>query len=150
MPLPVTPTSRSFGTLLGDGCKHVVQIISCDHFSNVIDKFQRKRLYGRVTVRFNVFKLMRIAAMAVGQNTCVDMVKVTEGGFNKRFILTMDDGYGVIARIPTSITGPPHYTTASEVATMDFLRSQLAIQYQSHQESLHTAKCNCRPGLTFA
>ncbi len=78
-------------------------------------------------VRFNVPELMRIAAMAVGRDRCVDMVKVTEGGFNKIFLLTMDDGCEVIARIPTPIAGPPHYTTASEVATMDFLRTQLDI-----------------------
>ncbi|KAI9680618.1 MAG: hypothetical protein M1817_004058 [Caeruleum heppii] len=39
----------------------------------------------------------------------------------------MDDGYEVIARIPTPIAGPPHYMTASEVATMDFVRTQLDI-----------------------
>ena len=78
-------------------------------------------------VRFNVPELMRTAAKAVGRARCVDMVKLTEGGFNKIFLLTMDDGYQVIARIPTPIAGPPHYMTASEVATMDFLRTQLDI-----------------------
>ena len=78
-------------------------------------------------VRFNVPELMRIAAIAVGRDKCVDMVKVAEGDFNKIFLLTMDDGYEVIARIPTPIAGPPHYMTASEVATMDFLRTQLDI-----------------------
>ena len=78
-------------------------------------------------VRFNVPELMRIAAIAVGRDRCVGIVKVTEGGFNKIFLLKMDDGYEVIARIPTPIAGPPHYMTASEVATMDFLRTQLDI-----------------------
>lgn len=78
-------------------------------------------------VRFNVPELMRTAAMAVGRHRCVDIVKVTEGGFNKIFLLTMDDGYEVIARIPTPIAGPAHYMTASEVATMDFVRTQLDI-----------------------
>lgn len=54
-------------------------------------------------------------------------MKVTEGGFNKIFLFTMDNGYEVIARIPTPIAGPAHYTTASEVATMDFLRTRLDI-----------------------
>ena len=70
---------------------------------------------------------MRIAAMAVGRDRCIDIIKVTEGGFNKIFLLTMDDGYEVIARIPTPIAGPAYYTTASEVATMDFLRTRLNI-----------------------
>ena len=78
-------------------------------------------------VRFNVPELMRIAAMAVGRNKCVDIRKLTEGSFNKIFLLKMSDGYEVVARIPTPVAGPSHYTTASEVATMDFLRTQLEI-----------------------
>ena len=78
-------------------------------------------------VRFNVPELMRIAALAVGRDRCVDIIKFKEGGFNKVFLLTMDDGYEVIARIPTPIAGPAHYMTASEVATMDFLRTRLDI-----------------------
>ena len=38
--LPVIPTSRSFGTLLGDGCKLIIQIISRDHCVNMIDQFR--------------------------------------------------------------------------------------------------------------
>jgi len=78
-------------------------------------------------VRFNVPELMRIAARAVGRGRCVDIVKLAEGGFNKVFLLTMNDGYEVIARIPTPIAGPTHYMTASEVTTMDFLHTQLGI-----------------------
>lgn len=78
-------------------------------------------------VRFNAVELMLAAARAVKRDRCVKIVKVTEGGFNKIFLLTMDDGYEVIARIPMLIAGPPHYMTASEVATLDFLRNQLDI-----------------------
>lgn len=78
-------------------------------------------------VRFNVPELMRLAAIAVGRDKCVNMMKVTEGGFNKIFLLTMDDGYEVIARTPTPIAGPAHYMTASEVATMEFVRTQMDI-----------------------
>ncbi|KAI1940371.1 hypothetical protein LOZ66_001963 [Ophidiomyces ophidiicola] len=52
---------------------------------------------------------------------------MAEGGFNKVFLLTMENGNEVVARIPTPIAGPPFYTTASEVATMDFLRTILNI-----------------------
>ena len=78
-------------------------------------------------VCFNVPELLHTAARAVGRDRCVDIRKFAEGGFNKIFLLTMDDGYEVIARIPTPIAGPAHYTTASEVATMDFLRTRLNI-----------------------
>jgi hypothetical protein len=36
-------------------------------------------------------------------------------------------GIEVIAKLPTPIAGPAHYLTASEVATMDFLRSELSL-----------------------
>ncbi|KAL1878481.1 hypothetical protein Plec18167_004555 [Paecilomyces lecythidis] len=55
------------------------------------------------------------------------MIKLAEGGFNKIFLLRMDDGYEVVARIPTPIAGPPHYTTASEVVTLRFLRNVLHV-----------------------
>ena len=54
-------------------------------------------------------------------------MKVAEGGFNKIFLLTMKDGLEVIARLPTPIAGPSHYTTASEVATLDLLRNTLKV-----------------------
>ncbi|CAG7921350.1 unnamed protein product [Penicillium olsonii] len=43
------------------------------------------------------------------------------------FLLRAKNGREVIARIPTPVAGPPHYTTASKVATMDFLRSILKL-----------------------
>jgi hypothetical protein len=33
----------------------------------------------------------------------------------------MDDGRQVVAKIPNPNAGRPHFTTASEVATMDFV-----------------------------
>lgn len=70
---------------------------------------------------FNVLELQRIAARSVGANKCVAMIKLAEGSFNKTFRLTMDDGSTAIARLPHPIAGPKYYTTASEVATMDFV-----------------------------
>ncbi|KAL2860957.1 uncharacterized protein BJX67DRAFT_375653 [Aspergillus lucknowensis] len=45
----------------------------------------------------------------------------------KCFLLRARNGREVIARIPTPIAGSPHYTTASEVAAMDFLRDVLKV-----------------------
>jgi len=72
--------------------------------------------------RFNVSELMKIAAKSTGAQTCVSISKLAEGGFNKVFRLVMDDGNIVIARIPNPNAGPLFKTTASEVATMDFVR----------------------------
>ncbi|OJJ70401.1 hypothetical protein ASPBRDRAFT_197108 [Aspergillus brasiliensis CBS 101740] len=72
-------------------------------------------------------ELQRIAGNALEQDYCPDIAKLAEGGFNKVFLLRAKDGREVVARIPTPIAGPPHYTTASEVATMDFLRDILKL-----------------------
>lgn len=68
-----------------------------------------------------------MAARAVNRNRCINIIKMAEGGFNKVFLLTMDDGYEIIARIPTPVAGPHHFTTASEVANLRFLRDVLQI-----------------------
>lgn len=53
---------------------------------------------------------------------CVEVQKLPEGKFNKVFLLTMDDGKEVIAKLPNPNSGPQYFTTASEVATMDYVR----------------------------
>ena len=50
-------------------------------------------------------------------------MKLAEGGFNRTFLITMHDGFEMVARIPYPITVPKFYAIASEVATMRFLRS---------------------------
>jgi hypothetical protein len=49
--------------------------------------------------------------------------KLAEGRFNRTFEITMRDGFQVIARLPYTSTTPKNYAMASEVATMDFMRS---------------------------
>jgi len=66
-------------------------------------------------------ELCRLAAIAIGSKSCVQVVKVSEGQFNKVFLLTMDDGREVIAKLPNPNAGRPYFTTASEVATMIFV-----------------------------
>ncbi|KAH8078409.1 kinase-like domain-containing protein [Cristinia sonorae] len=72
-------------------------------------------------VRFNVAALKRAVARSVHANSIISMVKIGEN-FNRAFLCTCDNGREVIARLPTQLSGPPYFTTASEVATMDFLR----------------------------
>ncbi|KIY46376.1 hypothetical protein FISHEDRAFT_66475 [Fistulina hepatica ATCC 64428] len=50
-----------------------------------------------------------------------------EGLFNKSFIVTLSSGMSLVARVKNSIAGPAHYTTASEVATMDYCRRVLGM-----------------------
>ncbi|KAK2810350.1 hypothetical protein FQN50_003081 [Emmonsiellopsis sp. PD_5] len=75
---------------------------------------------------FNVDRLKEVAATCANANTCVSMTKLPEGSFNKAFLLTMDNGAQVVARIPNPYL-PPKVATGSEVATLDFLRNELNI-----------------------
>ncbi|GJJ07193.1 hypothetical protein Clacol_001393 [Clathrus columnatus] len=74
---------------------------------------------------FNVNGLCRLAAESVNRSPddIVDLKKLAEGGFNRTFLITMGDGFQMVARIPYSKTIPKYFAVASEVATMDLLRS---------------------------
>ena len=74
-------------------------------------------------VKFNLNALVHIAEEAAGADAiCVNVSKLSEGNFNKVFLATMQDGKQLIVKIPNPNSGPAHYTTASEVATMQFVR----------------------------
>ncbi|EEH06805.1 conserved hypothetical protein [Histoplasma capsulatum G186AR] len=76
-------------------------------------------------VKFNVERLCREAVSLFRDATkCVRVVKV-EGNFNKAFLLTMDDGSEVIAKLPCRNAGTRSLITASEVATLQFWPSFL-------------------------
>jgi hypothetical protein len=71
-------------------------------------------------VKFDVDRLCREATSLFRDATkCVRIVKL-EGNFNKAFLLTLDDGNEVVAKIPCSNAGTPSLMTASEVATLGF------------------------------
>lgn len=75
-------------------------------------------------VRFNILVLKHIAANSVGRRSVTSMQKLEGGGFNRVFLLTMDDGFEVIAKLPYSLSAPTSLCTESEVATLDFLSSK--------------------------
>ncbi|KXG46553.1 Aminoglycoside phosphotransferase [Penicillium griseofulvum] len=72
--------------------------------------------------------LIHVVEEAAGYGSvCVDVTKLPEGNSNKVFVITMQDGKQLIVKIPNPNSGPAHYTTASEVATMQFVREKLHI-----------------------
>ncbi len=75
--------------------------------------------------RFNVESLKKVACAAIGSTKCISLEKIGEGNYNKVFLLNMQDGQKVVAKIPNPNAGPAEYTTASEVATMEFARTVL-------------------------
>ncbi|EQL36366.1 hypothetical protein BDFG_02100 [Blastomyces dermatitidis ATCC 26199] len=68
---------------------------------------------------FNLSKLLDTAVAIAGDGAryCAKVLKCSEGLHNKAFILTMDNGVELLAKLPNPNAGPAHYTTASEVAT---------------------------------
>ncbi|OJD14839.1 hypothetical protein AJ78_04843 [Emergomyces pasteurianus Ep9510] len=87
-----------------------------------------KRQLAKRYIEFNVDNLCNLAASIFNNSSrCVEITKM-EGNFNKALLLTMDDGNKVIAKIPCPNTGPPFLTTASEVATLKFLRSRTTVR----------------------
>lgn len=73
-------------------------------------------------VPFDMNELAKLAAQSVGAVKCVHVEKLGEGLYNKPFLFTMEDGSQVVGKVPNLSAGLPHFTTASEVATMDFVR----------------------------
>ncbi|GES61237.1 kinase-like protein [Aspergillus terreus] len=73
-------------------------------------------------LEFNVPALQHTIASALGASSVTSFAKVAEGGFNRLFEATCSDGRRVLARLPYPSTVPKHYTTASEVATLEYLR----------------------------
>jgi len=72
-------------------------------------------------VQFNMNELAKVAADAIGASKCVSIRKYPDGMYNKAYLLSMEDGQEVVAKVPNPNAGIPHFTTASEVATMDFV-----------------------------
>lgn len=66
-------------------------------------------------------ELARVAAATVGASRCVHVEKCPDGLYNKAYIFRTDDGREDIGKVPNPNAGPRHYTTAREVATMEFV-----------------------------
>lgn len=77
-------------------------------------------------LKFNLEALIRAVEDTAGlEARCIDVTRLPEGNFNKTFLLTMQDQRQLIARLPNPNAGRPYYTTASEVATMDYVLAPL-------------------------
>lgn len=75
-------------------------------------------------VRFDVAALENAIAKHVDHGNVKSITKPSEGGFNRVLLATMEDDFRAIIKIPYWISGPKTYATASEVATLKFLRSK--------------------------
>lgn len=77
-------------------------------------------------IRFNVDGLARLAVQAAeaasdGPRTCIAIERLADGMHSKAIRFTMDNGFQAVGKVLTPNAGLPRLTTASEVATMDFV-----------------------------
>lgn len=78
-------------------------------------------------VRFDFATLCQKAIdSSPGAKKVLQGVKV-EGNFNRAFILDLDNGSRVVARIPFPVAGPSRLVTNSEVATIAYVRENTSI-----------------------
>ena len=79
--------------------------------------------------KFNMNELAKRAAESTGftLTQCARIEKFPDGMFNKTFLFTMQDGTQVVGKVPNPNAGRAHYTTASQVATVDFVTKQNSI-----------------------
>ncbi|PKX89635.1 uncharacterized protein P174DRAFT_303263, partial [Aspergillus novofumigatus IBT 16806] len=99
-------------------------------------KYQRYRWLSReaekLAARYRKFNLPALLDAAVNVTglkdaQCTKILKCVEGQYNKALVLTMSTGQEIVARMPNPNAGPSFYTTASEVATRQFLQDRLGI-----------------------
>jgi hypothetical protein len=80
---------------------------------------EEERLKSRM-IDFNFSGLLKAVIDACPTAQTVTKYEKIEGGFNRAFIVYLDNGSRVVARIPFKNAGPPRLTTNSEVATIAY------------------------------
>lgn len=71
-------------------------------------------------ITFNFDALCRRVVELVPGATSIAACDKKEGGFNRVFIFTTDNGDTAVARLPFAFAGPPGLATNSEVATIKY------------------------------
>jgi len=87
-----------------------------------------KKLATYVLIDVLVDKAIARAAGAKRVRQCVKI----EGSFNRAFVLKLDTGASVVARIPFPHAGPRRLTTHSEVATLRYSKPNSPRCYRRH------------------
>ncbi|KAH7402429.1 kinase-like domain-containing protein [Pyrenochaeta sp. MPI-SDFR-AT-0127] len=87
------------------------------------EEFQCKKRH----VRFDASSLCELVGSLSESVSPVIAIEKLEGGFSKALLMKRADGTEIVAKIPCRNAGPPHYTTASEVAVLDYIREHTSI-----------------------
>jgi hypothetical protein len=71
-------------------------------------------------IRFDFDALLDIAVKFSDGACEVVSCEKKEGSFNRAFVILLDNGVKVVARLPNRLAGPPRLTLSSEVATLQY------------------------------
>lgn len=72
----------------------------------VMDELENLR---KQEIRFALERLASVAAESVGASRCISIKKYPDGIFNKAFLMTMDNGREIVAKVSTPNAGIPLY-----------------------------------------
>ncbi|KAI6879690.1 hypothetical protein KC360_g7781 [Hortaea werneckii] len=99
-------------------------LVSSDSLAAALFEYNEQRRLDERHFAFDVSALLAAAAESVNRQKedIKSFCKLSEGGFNRVFQVTMRDGLQIIARLPYPSTQPKFLATSSEVATMDLVR----------------------------
>lgn len=85
-----------------------------------------------IWLKFAVDSLLADRKLIILSQLGTKVSKCLEGQFNKAFLLTMNNGEEVLAKIPNPNAGSAFHTIASEVATRQFVSTVIFIRLISH------------------
>jgi hypothetical protein len=89
-------------------------------YSNGRFLVDEEQQFSKRYVKFDVEKLCHIVASVTKGASPVCKIDKIEGGFSKAFLMTMENGAEAIAKIPCPNAGRAMYSTASEVAVLEY------------------------------
>ncbi|KAE8151005.1 kinase-like domain-containing protein [Aspergillus avenaceus] len=99
----------------------------CYEYTNgrflVNEKHEKSKRY----VGFDLDALCTLVSSLPSISSPISKVDKMEGGFNKAILMTAENGKEVIAKIPCTSVVPSGYSTASEAAVLEYVRSNTSI-----------------------
>ncbi|GKZ29452.1 phosphotransferase enzyme [Aspergillus brasiliensis] len=109
---------------------------------------RRARPPSRTICEVDISALEKAVAKHIDHGRVKNIVKLSEGGFNRVLLATMEDGLWAVIKIPYSISVPKTYATASEVTTRRFLRSKEIPVPEVYGGPLMTLKADVSDGAS--
>ena len=125
-------TTRSIGNRFkpcSSSCSRIVHSITAADKTTAFDPYAytQGRWLDRDTerrkardIRFNFDALLDIAVKSSDGAREIVSCEKKEGSFNRAFVISLDNGATVVARVPNRLAGPPRLTVSSEVATLQY------------------------------